>query len=390
MLGVVEDGASKTRSNSEENQDVDDSEIFMDHQSSSMSSSDRVESQIISVADKRKAKREAKRNREIQKAKRSEQKHAVSCGRNLINEVATAIHGAEQNYEDSDDPLTYLHPLIQRNIGFVANQRDHRKTLLKAAARERDLTDKRKLMRRHSVSDEAQSPVNKLPDDDVVVPQVLDRLRLGIGIAHNTTTSTTPTPRRGAGFNTPGHEKRQVAALTDRIAALIAEDVNKHRNEQKETENRAAAFWRYANSEILERIRRARRMYDWRTGAVVGLGGGNWKRTGSEVMGGGAEGLAWGEGGDEREVQEEVDVEDKGPEEEEGAEQSQEETREAAIPPPALQDITNKPPAAVLNSTPRRAPVLTLKIRPVVQQRVEEDAGEAGEWTVVQKKRTKK
>ena len=383
---MAEDGASKTRSNSEENQDVEDIEIFVDQQSSSLSSGDRVESQIISVADKRKAKREAKRNREIQKARRSEQKHAISCGRDLINEVATAIHGVEQNYEDSDDPLAYLNLLIKRNIGFVANQQDHRKTLLKAAARERDLTDKRKLSRRRSVSDDLLPSQMNNTLDDVVVAQLLHRL--GIGMQHtNTTTTTTPTPRRGAGFNTPGHDKRQIAALTDRIAALIAEDVHKHRNEQKETENRAAAFWRYANSEILERIRRSRRMYDWRTGAVVGLGGGNWKRTGSDVMDGGVEGLARGEGGDEREVQEEVDVEDKGPEEEEGAEQSQEETREAAIPPPALQDITNTPPAAVVDTTRRRAAVLTLNIRPVVQQRVEEDVGE---WTVVQKKKAKK
>ena len=367
---MAEDGADKTRSHSEENQDIDDTEIIVDQQSSSLSSSDRVESQIISVADKRKAKREAKRTREIQKAKRSEQKHAISCGRDLINEVATAIHGAEQNYEDSDDPLAYLNLLIQQNIGFVANQQDHRKTLLKAAARERDLINKQKLMRRRNIGDETQSPTSN--PDDVVVPQIIME-RLGIGIQH----STAKTPRR-PGFNTPGHDKRQVAALTERISSLIAEDVHKHRNEQKETENRAAAFWRYANSEIFERIRRARKQYDWKTGAILE---GN-KRTQSGAADNGSDELARVEGGEEREEA----VDDKAVPEEVTEQEGDQEAPTPTTPPP-LQNVTNNnaPTAAVAHNTPRRAPVLTLNIRPVVQQLVEEDDDD-GEWTVVHKK----
>lgn len=65
---------------------------------------------------------------------------------------------------------------------------------------------------------------------------------------------------------TPGGGKKTKAAILQRLSTAIAEDIEGHENELKQTYQKAAGFWRYANHEILVRLTEHVRKVDWMTG----------------------------------------------------------------------------------------------------------------------------
>jgi hypothetical protein len=114
-------------------------------------------------------------------------------------------------------------------------------------AKERDLTSKNRLSQ-WSENDETGLPDVRDHMEDLVVA-VLEKPGLH---------SASPTLAFNAlainSFGTLGSGKRTKAAVAQKLSAAIAEDIEDHENEQRQTYQRAAGFWRYANLEILVRL----------------------------------------------------------------------------------------------------------------------------------------
>jgi hypothetical protein len=66
-------------------------------------------------------------------------------------------------------------------------------------------------------------------------------------------------------FGTLGSGERTEAAIVQKLSAAIAEDNENHENEQRQTYQRAAGFWRYAkrNSRSIDRAREESQPGNW-------------------------------------------------------------------------------------------------------------------------------
>jgi hypothetical protein len=72
-----------------------------------------------------------------------------------------------------------------------------------------------------------------------------------------------------ANFGTLSSGKKTKAAILQKLSTAIAEDIENHEHQLRQTYQRAASFWRYANHEILLRLTEHARKVDWMTGEKV-------------------------------------------------------------------------------------------------------------------------
>jgi hypothetical protein len=218
------------------------------------------------TAQRRALKKEVKAEKSISKAAKNQRKNIVTVRREDIETVARAIHGHDYEVDRiRGTPLATdktIDEVMKRNLGFVSGIQEHRSVLLKSLAKERDFTSKNKQPQRSEM--EEVKPADPKAEMGDLVTAVLTKLEIP---------SVSPTlPLKSpatAGFATPGNGKRVKAAILQKLSAAIAEDIENHENELKQTYQRAAGFWRYANNEILVRLTEHARKIDWTTGERV-------------------------------------------------------------------------------------------------------------------------
>jgi hypothetical protein len=207
--------------------------------------------QSLSITQNRALKKEIKAEKSISKASKNQQKHTVSVHRGDIETVARAIRGDDFGAVNNDGhPLgtdKTIEHVVKRNLGFVSAIQEHRSALLRSLAKERDLTSKNRHSQR-SENGEAELPDVREHMEDLVVA-VLEKLRV-----HSASPTLAFNAPATNSFGTLGSGKRTKAAIVQKLSAAIAEDIENHENEQKQTYQRAAGFWRYANHEILVRL----------------------------------------------------------------------------------------------------------------------------------------
>jgi hypothetical protein len=140
-----------------------------------------------------------------------------------------------------------IEDVMTRNAGYIYGIREHRSLRLRSLVTERDLASKGK----HSQSsgDDEAGVTNPREEMDDLVAAILTKLGI------NSASTTLPVkPLATASFGTPGRGKKSKAAILQRLLTAIAEDIENHESELKQTYQRAAGFWRYANHEILVRL----------------------------------------------------------------------------------------------------------------------------------------
>lgn len=222
--------------------------------------------QSLTVAKRRALKKQMKAEKSISKAAKNERKHVVTVRREDIETVARAIHGDHHKGEEiRGNPLATdktIDEVVKRNLGFVSAIREHRFVLLRSLAKERDIASKNKQLQRCE-NDEAQM-VDPKEEMRELVTAVLTEL--GINLLSPPLALKSPTT---ASFGTPSSGKKSKAAILQKLSTAIAEDIEHHENELKQTYQRAAGFWRYANHEILVRLTEHARKVDWITGEKV-------------------------------------------------------------------------------------------------------------------------
>jgi hypothetical protein len=222
--------------------------------------------QSLSMTQKRALKKEIKAEKSISKASKNQQKHTVSVRRENVEAIARAIHGDDFGAVSNDGhPLgtdKTIEQVVKRNLGFVSAIQEHRFALLRSLAKERDLTSKNRRLQR-SENDEAELLDVRERIEDLVVA-VLEKL--GVHSASPTLAFNAPPTNS---FGTLGNGKRTKAAIVQKLSAAIAEDIENYENEQRQTYQRAAGFWRYANHEILVRLTEHAKKVNWATGEKI-------------------------------------------------------------------------------------------------------------------------
>ena len=222
--------------------------------------------QPLSITQKRALKKEIKAEKSISKASKNQQKHTVSVRREDIEAVARAIHGDDFGATSNDGhPLgtdKTIEQVVKRNLGFVSAIQEHRSALLESLAKERDITSKNRQSQR-SENDEAELLDMRERMEDLVVAVLR---KIGVHSASPTLAFNAPATN---GFGTLGSGKRTKAAIVQKLSAAIAEDIENHENEQRQTYQRAAGFWRYANHEILVRLTEHAKKVNWATGEKI-------------------------------------------------------------------------------------------------------------------------
>lgn len=222
--------------------------------------------QSLSITQKRALKKEIKAEKSISKAFKNQQKHAVSVRREDIEAVARAIHGDDFGAVSNDGhPLgtdKTIAQVVKRNLGFVSAIQEHRSALLRSSAKERDLTSKNRQSQQSETNEAGLLDVREHMEDLVVA--VLENLGV-----HSASPTLAFNARATNSFGTPGSGKRTKAAIVQKLSAAIAEDIENHENEQRQTYQRAAGFWRYANHEILVRLTEHAKKINWATGEKI-------------------------------------------------------------------------------------------------------------------------
>jgi len=221
--------------------------------------------QSLSTTQKRALKKEIKAEKSISKASKNQQKHTVSVRREDIEAVARAIHGDGFGAVNNDghplDTDKTIEQVVKRNLGFVSAIQEHRSALLRSLAKERDLTSKNRQLQRSE--NESRLPDVREHMEDLVVA-VLEKL----GVHSESPTLAFNAPATNS-FGTLGSGKRTKTAIVQKLSAAIAEDIENHENEQRQTYQRAAGFWRYANHEILVRLTEHAKKVNWATGEKI-------------------------------------------------------------------------------------------------------------------------
>ncbi|KPI39013.1 uncharacterized protein AB675_4513 [Cyphellophora attinorum] len=262
----------------------DDEDENVDNSSVSNASTNTVstKSSKLSKAEVRAAKREAKSAKSQRKSLKNQNKHLVAVKAADVEHVAVTLHG-EQNLDDSH-PLASdksIEDVINRNLGYVKYIKEHKKMLLQEIANTRraDMETRarkaRKRKDRESISNATGDPMSQHKyrpvtadeDEEALVNAVL--IKFGIQVepaADGSITPATPvTPKRSSVAGKGCSQEKAMVLAQLRIA--IAEDLEKHENEQRQTLNRAGAFWRYVGHPVFKRMMALTEGFDWKTGA---------------------------------------------------------------------------------------------------------------------------
>lgn len=263
---------------------ADDESEHVDNSSVSNASTNTAatKSSKPSKADIRAAKREAKSAKSQRKSLKNQTKHVVTIKAADVERVAVTLHG-EQNLDDSH-PLASdksIEDVMNRNRKYVKYIAEHKAMLLKEVASTRRAETEakarkaRKRKDRESVSFASGDPGNQHKprtvsmdeEEEALVNAVL--LNFGIAVEPTLDGSMTPatpmTPKRSSSSKGTSQEKAMVLA---QLRVAIAEDLQKHENEQRQTCIRAGGFWRYVGQPVFKRMMEITETIDWRTGAM--------------------------------------------------------------------------------------------------------------------------
>lgn len=202
-------------------------------------------------AQKRALKREGRAARSISKAAKNQRRQVVTVRREDIEQVSRAIHGQDYamakfrgNAMASDKTIE---DVMARNAGCIYGIREHRSLRLRSLATERDLASKGKYSQ--SSGDNEAGVTHPREEMHDLVAAILTKLGI------NSAPTTLPVkPLATASFGTPGRGKKSKVVVLQRLSTAIAEDIENHESEMKQTYQRAAGFWRYASHEILVRL----------------------------------------------------------------------------------------------------------------------------------------
>ena len=254
----------------------------------------------MTKADARAAKRAAKSAKSQRKSLKNQTRHAdaVSVKASDVEHVAAILHGPSFNATAVDgtaDPEEGArHPLasdktiedvIERNRRYVSNIHKHRAALL------REIGGRKKMERRERVKkqqaqqqdytlgrvrrghhEEVEDPAQAAEEEEgMLIDAIL--LKLGITIATSLTStadthSTTPNKRHSSSASASSASGQNKHALLANLRIAIAEDLQKHENEQRHTLIRAGGFWRYVGRQVFERMCVIGERIDWRTGMI--------------------------------------------------------------------------------------------------------------------------
>ncbi len=259
----------------------------------------------LTKADTRAAKRAAKSAKSQRKSLKNQTKLActVSVKASDVEHIASVLHGStfsidstSNNAADAEEgarhPLASdknIEDVIERNRRYLGHIREHRAYLLrevggqrKKECRERvkkqqaQQKDYRMGRARRGFHEDEEDEESKVAEEE---EQVVDAIltKLGITITANSLAAssadrhpTTPNKRHSVS-STSGtssshtHTKQTVIA---QLRTAIAEDLQKHENEQRHTLIRAGGFWRYVGRQVFERMCVIGEKIDWRTGMI--------------------------------------------------------------------------------------------------------------------------
>ena len=165
----------------------------------------------------------------------------------------------------------------------MANITEHKAALLLEVAgkRKKDREQRVRKQRLNQGLPVAEDSTLMDTEDDNTV-ELIDAIliKLGIAPASIPATSTNKTSNNGNDQHTPRRSLTHANHKPTLIAGLrreIAEDLQKHENEQRQTCIRAGGFWRYVGRPVFDRMLEVAERIDWRTGvirkgSVVGAG----------------------------------------------------------------------------------------------------------------------
>lgn len=261
----------------DENDHVDNSSV-----SNASTNTASTKSGKLTKAEIRAAKREAKSAKSQRKSIKNQNKYVVAIKEADVENVAVTLHG-EQNLEDSH-PLASdksIEDVMNRNRKYVKYIAEHKAMLLREVGNNRRTEMEtrarkaRKRKDRESISNAAGDPTNQHKprpaideEEEALVNAVLAKFDIHVEPSFDggMTPMTPVTPKRSSGYGKGSNQEKSLVLAQLRIA--IAEDLQKHENEQRQTCIRAGGFWRYVGQPVFKRMMEITERIDWRTGAV--------------------------------------------------------------------------------------------------------------------------
>lgn len=255
----------------------------------------------LSKSDVRAAKREAKSAKSKRKSLKNQTKHIVTVKASDVEHVNLILHG-DQNSTESH-PLASdkcIEDVMNRNRKYVSYIAEHKALLLKEVGKTRKAEQEarwrkaRKRKDRSSVShsDEHQHKAGILvmdEEEEALVNAVL--IKFAVPVEPTTDGNGSPatpiTPKRASSGSSRASSQEKAMVLAQ-LRVAIAEDLQKHENEQRQTCIRAGGFWRYVGRQVFERMMEISERIDWKTGAVKKPGTNTVAAVGDAEIGNGA------------------------------------------------------------------------------------------------------
>ena len=252
----------------------------------------------LTKADARAAKRAAKSAKSQRKSSKNQTKlaHVVHVKAAAVDNTAIILHGPSFIHTTSktgQGDRRARHPLasdksvedvMERNRRYVASIHEHKRALLreiggkKKQERRRQVKKQQTQQKDYKMSRSRRSIVTADDEDDELKAaeeeesRFVDAIIGKLGITPPSTPTSMPTtPKRlstssaSGGSSSHGHSKQ---ALLAQLRVAIAEDLQKHENEQRHTLIRAGGFWRYVGRQVFDRMCEVGEKIDWRTGEI--------------------------------------------------------------------------------------------------------------------------
>lgn len=261
----------------------------------------------LTKADARAAKRAAKSAKSQRKSLKNQTKlaYTVSVKATDVEHIATTLHGSSfisdptsNDASAADAKEGARHPLasdktiedvIERNRRYCSNIQEHKAYLLREVGGQRKKERRERVKkqqaqqkyyrmgraRKFTQEDADDGELRKDEEDGLVVDAILSKLGITPTSSSSATTTadghpTTPNKRHSA-FSASGSSNSHAHSKHTLIAQLrmaVAEDLQKHENEQRHTLIRAGGFWRYVGRQVFERMCEIGERIDWRTGMI--------------------------------------------------------------------------------------------------------------------------
>ena len=263
----------------------------------------------LTKADARAAKRAARSAKSQRKSLKNQTKlaYTVSVKATDVEHIAITLHGSSFTADPSSNDASAAdakegarHPLasdktiedvIERNRRYCSSIQAHKAYLLREVGGQRKKERRERVKKqqakqkdyrmgraRNFVQEDADDADGRKEEEDgLVVDAILTKLGITSTSSSSSSTTiadgyltTTPNKRHSTSsasgsLSSHGHSKH---ALIAQLRVAIAEDLQKHENEQRHTLIRAGGFWRYVGRQVFERMCEIGERIDWRTGMI--------------------------------------------------------------------------------------------------------------------------